>query len=236
MLLSKHQNRWEIFFAFSQCLNFTGPLYKANHCVVNFSALQEVFQYQSYQRKYVNYIYCIFGTPSDRCGRPYFVWNQEITSFLTPLHVITCCIVLCHNGCFWAFWSKKHLIQISGNFVIQTFKVDTTTMPLFFLIFYSLVPKIDICFIYFLDKFFQKQPLCMKQSSIACKICMAPSGIVSTGWNHFGMSICVFRQLCSSKLIRFIYIFWEGHKSFKKSPTYCSDSKLSDSLYDHIFN
>ena len=37
--------------------------------------------------------------------------------------------------------------------------VDITKVPLFFLIFYPLVPKIKTCPKYFLDKNFQKQPL-----------------------------------------------------------------------------
>ena len=38
-------------------------------------------------------------------------------------------------------------------------KVDTTLVFLIFLRFYPLVPKIEICLKYFLDKIFQKQPL-----------------------------------------------------------------------------
>ena len=32
-------------------------------------------------------------------------------------------------------------------------KVDITIVPLFFLIYYALVPKLEICLKYFLDKF-----------------------------------------------------------------------------------
>ena len=35
-------------------------------------------------------------------------------------------------------------------------KVDMTIVPLFYLIYYSLVPKIEICLKYFLDKKFPK--------------------------------------------------------------------------------
>jgi hypothetical protein len=37
-------------------------------------------------------------------------------------------------------------------------------MPLFFQKFYSLVPKIEICLKYFLDKTSQKQPLCKSRT------------------------------------------------------------------------
>ena len=46
-----------------------------------------------------------------------------------------------------------------GTIVVSTFKIDITTATLFFLIFYSLVPKIEICLNYYLDKNPQKQPL-----------------------------------------------------------------------------
>ena len=39
-------------------------------------------------------------------------------------------------------------------------KVDITIVPLFFLMLYALVPKIEICVKYFLDKNSQKEPLC----------------------------------------------------------------------------
>ena len=39
-------------------------------------------------------------------------------------------------------------------------KVDILVVPLFFLISYLLLPKIEICLKYFLDKNAQKQPLC----------------------------------------------------------------------------
>ena len=71
---------------------------------------------------------------------------------------------------FKFFWFKKYLRQISilgtneyklrktkGTFVISTFKADYM-VPLFFLIFYLLVPKIESCFKYFLDKNPKKQP------------------------------------------------------------------------------
>ena len=37
-------------------------------------------------------------------------------------------------------------------------KVDMTIVPLFYLIYYSLVPKIETCLKYFLDKNPPKQP------------------------------------------------------------------------------
>ena len=39
-------------------------------------------------------------------------------------------------------------------------KVDIKIVPLFFQIFYSLLPKIEICFKYFFDKNPKKQSLC----------------------------------------------------------------------------
>ena len=67
------------------------------------------------------------------------------------------------------FFSQKYLIQISFvgtkewkinkiTIVLSTFKIDI--VPLFFLIFYSLAPKIEICLNSFLDKNPPKQPLC----------------------------------------------------------------------------
>ena len=78
-----------------------------------------------------------------------------------------------HFGRFWQFLSINHLRQNSivgtreykigknkGTLVITTFKIDSMKVPLFFLMFGLLVPKIEICLKYFLDKKFQKQPLC----------------------------------------------------------------------------
>ena len=78
-----------------------------------------------------------------------------------------------HFGRFGQFLSINHLRQITivgtkeykigkneGTLVITTFKIDRMKVPLFFLILYSLVSKIEICLKYFLDKNFQKQPLC----------------------------------------------------------------------------
>ena len=92
------------------------------------------------------------------------------------------CIVQCtaavsiqytHNGCLWEFLSKMYLRQISflgtnenkiwknnSTLVMSILKVDKLIMPLFFLISYSLVPKIEICLKYFMDKNSKKQPLC----------------------------------------------------------------------------
>ena len=39
----------------------------------------------------------------------------------------------------------KIIKKNQGTFITPIFKVDITTMPLFFLMFYSLVPKIEIC-------------------------------------------------------------------------------------------
>ena len=44
--------------------------------------------------------------------------------------------------------------------VLSTLKFDIVIVPLFFLSSYLLVPKIEICLKYFLDKNAQKQPLC----------------------------------------------------------------------------
>ena len=46
-----------------------------------------------------------------------------------------------------------------GTIILLTFKIDVATVPLFFLIFYSLASKIEICLSYFLDKSHLKQPL-----------------------------------------------------------------------------
>ena len=91
----------------------------------------------------------------------------------SPLWSIGAChkrfISLAYNGCLWIFLFKKYLRQISilgtnkyklrktkGNFVISTFKVDYT-VPLLFLIFNLLVPKIEFSLKYFLDKNPQNQ-------------------------------------------------------------------------------
>ena len=47
-----------------------------------------------------------------------------------------------------------------GTFVKSTFKIAITRLSLFFGIFHLLVPKIEICPEYFLDKNFQKWPQC----------------------------------------------------------------------------
>ena len=76
-----------------------------------------------------------------------------------------------HNSCFLEFLSKNYSIHLSildTNKNIwktkgpqwTTFKSDTTKVPSFFLIFYSLVLKIEICLKYFLGKKYQKQPFC----------------------------------------------------------------------------
>ena len=43
-----------------------------------------------------------------------------------------------------------------GTILISTFKTETSKVPLFFQIFYSLVPEKEIGLKYFLDKIFQK--------------------------------------------------------------------------------
>ena len=58
-----------------------------------------------------------------------------------------------------------------GSIVISTFKIDIMKVPLFFQVFYSLVFKIEICLKCFLDKYFQKQPLC---SAAAIAFAVAP--------------------------------------------------------------
>ena len=42
-------------------------------------------------------------------------------------------------------------------------KVDITIVPLFFLIFYSLIPILEICLKYFLNKIFKNQTLCAEE-------------------------------------------------------------------------
>ena len=62
-----------------------------------------------------------------------------------------------HNVCFWDFLSKK-VFETNHNFrqqrvtnlkkiktLVSISKVDITTVPLFFLISYSLVHKLKIC-------------------------------------------------------------------------------------------
>ena len=54
-------------------------------------------------------------------------------------------------------------------------KVDTTLVFLIFLRFYPLVPIIEICLKYFLDKIFQKQPLWFEKSQeVVLKAASAP--------------------------------------------------------------
>ena len=55
--------------------------------------------------------------------------------------------------------NKYKLRKTQGTFVISTFKVDYI-VPLVCLIFYLLVPKIESCLKYFLDKNPQKQLKC----------------------------------------------------------------------------
>ena len=45
--------------------------------------------------------------------------------------------------------------------VRSTFKIDTTIVPLFYQTFYLLVPKIEICLKYVLEKKSQKEPFAM---------------------------------------------------------------------------
>ena len=94
-------------------------------------------------------------------------------SFLILLHMrLTQLLSLLYISCFWEFLSKKYLRQISifgtnkykirklmALLLYQLLKL-TTKVPLLFQIFiYSLVPNIEICLKYFMDKNSQKQPL-----------------------------------------------------------------------------
>ena len=76
----------------------------------------------------------------------------------------------CHNGCFGEFLAKKYLWKISilssnknkiwknkGTICMPILKVDIKILPLIFLISFSMVPKIEICLIYVLDKNPKKQ-------------------------------------------------------------------------------
>ena len=79
----------------------------------------------------------------------------------------------CHNGWFWGILSKKYLRQISilgtkeykirenkGTFILSILKVVITRVPLFFPILHSLVPTIEICLRWFMDKNCPKRPKC----------------------------------------------------------------------------
>ena len=54
--------------------------------------------------------------------------------------------------------NKYKIRKAKGTFVLSNFKVNSLVL-LVFLILYSLVPKIEICLQYFLDKNSQKQSL-----------------------------------------------------------------------------
>ena len=53
--------------------------------------------------------------------------------------------------------------------IMSILKVDKTNLHLFFQIFYSLVPKIEICLKCFLDKNLPKQPLWHSLGEFAVK-------------------------------------------------------------------
>ena len=74
-------------------------------------------------------------------------------------------------GCNWKNLSKKYLRQVSilgankqeiwknkGSIVMSILKDDILIVPLFFQIFYFLVPEIEIWLRYVLDKDSQKRP------------------------------------------------------------------------------
>ena len=76
--------------------------------------------------------------------------------------------ILCSTASLWLLLSifVRNVFETNVNFkyqgvknqkkvdtiLISTFKIDITRVPLFFLIFYLLTPKIDICLKYFLTK------------------------------------------------------------------------------------
>ena len=79
-----------------------------------------------------------------------------------------------HYICFFVFLSEKYLRQISilgtnewetrknkGTSALSNFKSVTTRVSEFLNIFYFLVPEIEICLKYFLDKIFSLKPLCI---------------------------------------------------------------------------
>ena len=108
-----------------------------------------------------------------------FLWNsvriQHYVDIAKKIKIV-------QNICFYfritqwwlvlGFLTKKYLSQISilgtnqyknskikGTFVKSILKVNARLVTLLFLIFYSLVPKIEIYLKYFLEKNSQKQPL-----------------------------------------------------------------------------
>ena len=95
---------------------------------------------------------------------------SNCTYALLWLLILDCCPII-QNGCCLGFSSKKYLRQIStlainkykirkkGTIVTSTFEIEITNVPLFFLIFYLLVPTIESYLKYFLDENPQKQPL-----------------------------------------------------------------------------
>jgi hypothetical protein len=76
---------------------------------------------------------------------------------------------------------EKKIWKSKGTFVMSIFKVIYLE-PLFFQISYLLLPRIEICLKYFLDKNPQKQPLCVV--SWACSRTRAASVGASGLWLH----------------------------------------------------
>ena len=99
--------------------------------------------------------------------------------------------------------SQKYLrqIQILGTSmqkILQnkdtqqiTCKIDITKVPLFFQIFSSFIPKIEICFKFLLDKNTQKQPLwvqlcrCLYSMTLSCRSASQRSFILSKNYQAF---------------------------------------------------
>ena len=109
---------------------------------------------------------------------------------------------------------------------MSIFKVDYMVVPLFFLFLHSLAPKIEICLQYFLDKKFQKQPLCYSYqpalqscASAAASAYIARTYISScitgktalavlTQWQFFSKTVPKFLNLrCTYEIIQTRSVF-----------------------------